>query len=179
MVGHPRYFDRVSLANYLRRNGYRCGVTSQPDPPFQMPKSPWILRPFERIADSNIAAQKSSVKNPRRYYRVQRWVLLRYFIVLGFALAISFSTHIPWWGMLAWVVTVYFASIGASSNATAARRYLSGWLDGRSAMISALKEATDRGLDLHEWVRGEHERDTMVLMNAYGIEVDTPVPDDD
>jgi hypothetical protein len=44
-----------------------------------------------------------------------------------------------------------------------AEAYRSGWLDGRSAMLSSLAEAHRRGLTVQEWVQGEMERQMSVL----------------
>lgn len=48
-----------------------------------------------------------------------------------------------------------------------ARAYWSGWLGGRSAMVSSLAEAGRREMDMHDWLSAEISRD-LALIGAKG-----------
>lgn len=146
---------------------------STPPPPFEIPKAPWPIRPFDwffgKVAQGNIDAQQSSVKDPPKWRRVQRWGIIRYLAVMAAGLLFIVGTDIHWWGMVGVFILTYYAAQGASQNMSAGRKYLDGWLEGRGRMIASLKEASDRGLDLEEWVVGEYERDVMTLFTGHNV----------
>lgn len=147
---------------------------SEPVAHFKVPKVPWLLRPFDwfisRISESNIAASESAVHDHDRFIRVQRWTVLRYFILLAVAGVVVLTSDLSWWGSVGLVVMMFYAVQGTSGNLVAARKYMTGWLAGRGAMIRSLKEAGERDMDIEDWVQSEYERDVLTLFNAYGLE---------
>jgi hypothetical protein len=147
---------------------------SEPVAHFTVPKAPWPLRPFEwlisKVTDSNIAASESAVHDHERFVQVQRWTVFRYFILLGIAGVVVLTCDLSWWGSVGLFVMMLYAVQGASGNLSAARKYMSGWLAGRGAMIRSLKEASEREMDIEDWVQSEYERDVLTLFSAYGLE---------
>lgn len=44
-----------------------------------------------------------------------------------------------------------------------ARAYWGGWIKGRTAMVASLHEAERRGMNLHDWLTAEFQRDRAII----------------
>lgn len=122
-----------------------------------------LARLAGRVVEHQLATEAALVKDLRR----ARWATLRAAGLMVVALAAAVG--LVWFGDTAFavllvVVPSYLAGIGAMGMVRRMQAYRNGWLDGRRAFVSSLREATDRGLTLEEWVFAEHARDVAVLL---------------
>jgi hypothetical protein len=124
-----------------------------------------------RSVDRQRRRDRTLVAEPGRERRLMVQAALTFVAALTcFNIVVWAPLESPW-GMvrvvgatgLGWVIgMVPMRHLGRAMS------YRSGWLDGRSAMVSSLSEALRRGLTLEDWVHGEAERDFKMLMHEDG-----------
>jgi hypothetical protein len=124
----------------------------------------------DKAADYVRRVERAGVENPR---------LIRRFVIVGavwwgVAFACLFLVQLDHAPLVLSAVTGpllgCYIGLSALKRTTRALAYRSGWLDGRTAMVSALSEAMRREWPIEDWLRGELERDMAVIAGRVGHE---------
>lgn len=115
----------------------------------------WLM---DKVVERQFRREQDAVSGNLRVGRVL--FLLPFVIVAGF-----FDGTRTWLGITATLVLTGCAGGFVATGLRARLAYRRGWYNGRDAMIESLREASRRGLNTYEWLRGEMERD---INNYYG-----------
>lgn len=128
-----------------------------------------LNRVIGKVVDNEIKASQAAVEDPAHYHKMQRWLALRFAVLLValilFELGVG-APHVPVVGTVGAIILMWYAFKGITQNMTSARRYLNGYLAGRTAMIFSLKEAGERGWSLDDWAEAEASRDATTFIRA-------------
>lgn len=72
------------------------------------------------------------------------------------------------------IVVALYIGFGAFQTTRKMSAYRSGWLDGRMALLSSMREAQHRGMSIEEWADAELARDLSIM----GVVPQKPPPPD-
>lgn len=127
-----------------------------------------------RLADAvlkrSMANQRAFVQDPRgRGRRVVALGIAGLLTMLAAVVINSFFNDLAGpYGVIAAALLAWFAGQGSLYGITRASAYELGWLEGRGTMLAAYAEARRRGLDEHDWLTGELERDGFLPPDCEG-----------
>jgi hypothetical protein len=119
------------------------------------------VNPIDKLVDQALENESSYITDPPR---ARRLVMRDAALAILALLALVGEDALPDpWRNVAGVLVGAFVAFGLFNATRRAVSYKSGWLHGRSAMISSMSEAMGRDMSIEEWLHAELSRDAVVM----------------
>lgn len=118
---------------------------------------------LDKIVARSIENERALVDDPQRARRMLLRDVAIFVVALVCLVGRDWLDAHPVAYLLASCFVGWVVGLGALSATRRASSYRSGWLAGRSQMISAMLEAQRRDLDASQWLQGELDRDAHLL----------------
>lgn len=110
-------------------------------------------------------------KGLHKIYPVVLMDLLKFLLGLACVAVIALTDY----ELMPLLVLGVVLSLGAFPTMRRCQAFLTGWYEGRRAMVGSLREATDRDMPFLAWVEAEMDR----TLAAVGVEVMHSVPEEE
>lgn len=159
--------------NKLPGMRYGAGMTAEPPLFFEMPKP---RGPLDRLirwsTDRSMAQERSSIHEPALWVKVNRYLMWRFLSIFVLVIAlVTGAASLKWWGWVAAIGLVFFASQGVQRWVGGGRAYASGYMDGRHELLNSLSKSMERekdnGLYIDTWIERQRMDDVRIFTRVY------------